>query len=126
MVRIEHYADALVAMVARGTTPAHAVKSLAAHLESRGRARVLNRLKTQLTHRGIADERRDRSVIEVAHDKDVANARQATSHCVSQTSAVRRDATLIGGWRLITHNTLIDNSFKKHLLDIYKCINISL
>ena len=126
MTKAEQYADALVAMVARGTTPAHAVKSLVAHLELRGHKRLLKRLGPLLARRVLIEERSG-VMVEVAHESDAAHAKkEAVLFSGDMHIAVREEPSIIGGWRMVSKNMLVDNTHKRHLLDIYKRINISL
>ena len=118
----ELYADALVAMVKKGAEPAHAVKSLAEHLEACGKSGMLRRLPATLARKGIAAQRGECVVLEVAHEKDVHRAKQEATILYGSVggTTVRHDESIVGGWRLVGQNTLIDNSFKRHLLDFYR------
>lgn len=120
-MKTELYADALIAMVKNGTTPAHAVQALAKYLGARGKSSIVRRLGATLARKHITDERREVTVLEVARRADADAARQAAApYHGGQTAVVREDENLVGGWRLVGQNTLVDNSYKKHLLDFYK------
>lgn len=122
----EMYADALLRMVMSGTTSTHAVKPLFLHLEARGKQGMLRSIKSQLTRKGLALSHKEEAVLEIAREKDAEYAKkEVATHWGSQTVSmpiVRMDESLIGGWRLIAGGTLVDNSFKKHLLGFYKHI----
>ena len=117
-------AEALITMVKKGKSPRDAVTSLKAYLDRRGKSKVMRGLTKALNYSEIVQARRSRVVLEVAHEKDIAYAKQEASayHDNQIAPDVRENDCLIGGWRLITTNTVIDNSFKKHLLNFYNRI----
>lgn len=124
----EMYTDALLRMVMNGTTSTQAVKSLFLHLKARGKQGMLRSIKSHLTRKGMALAHKEEAVLEIARVKDVEYAKkEATTYWDNRTISmpiVRIDESLIGGWRLIGGGTLVDNSFKKHLLEFYKQINV--
>ncbi|MBI5469907.1 hypothetical protein HY968_01100 [Candidatus Kaiserbacteria bacterium] len=95
--------------------PKKAVESLKLMLARQGRSKLLPRIARAL---GRIDERQKatRPRVYVADEKQ---ARQAFAESGISAADVCVDETLIGGWRLEDGERLVDNSFKKHLLNIY-------
>lgn len=118
------YADALIALVERGVTPKHAVKSLASYLQIRSKEGMLRNLKLPLLRRGLALARKETDVLEIARESDASRAKKEVAGRWGKQAGpvVRTDESLVGGWRLVAGSTLVDNSFKKHLLRFYKQI----
>lgn len=122
----ERYADAVIVMTKRGMSAREAVHVLAKHLERRGMIGALRGLRAALAKKAAAEVRRGIIVLEVADRHHAARVKQeAAEHLGAMgismdTIEVREDDSLIGGWRFMRENTLVDNSFKKHLLSFYR------
>lgn len=127
-MKTELYAGAVIEMTKRGATAKEAVHTLAKHLERRGMPNVMRRLRGSLEKKALTEGRRSTVVLEVADHHHAAVARKETAEHLQALGAtadevtVREDDSLIGGWRLMGKSTLVDNSFKKHLLSFYKQI----
>ena len=115
-------------MTKRGATVKDAVHTLAKHLERRGMTGAMHRLRAALEKRALAEVRRGKTVLEVADRHHAAHAKkEATEHLnalgvLAEDVTIHEDDALIGGWRLMGRSVLVDNSFKKHLLQLYKQI----
>ena len=109
------YAQALWKAVEGGKDPKAAVASLVELLKLQSRLELLPRVKHALK-RIAARGKNARARIYVAHQKD---GRAAFEKSGVEEADVYVDETLIGGWRLETADSLVDNSFKKSLLSIY-------
>jgi F0F1-type ATP synthase delta subunit len=109
------YAQALWKSIQKGTDPKEAVASLVRILKDESRLELLPRIRLAIK-RIAAREKNMRPRMYIAHEKD---AKHALAQGGVHDADVHVDATLIGGWRLETSETLIDNSFKKALLGIY-------
>lgn len=123
---MEHtYAKALWKMVEGGMTPKQGVATLHAYLTGRGRASLLPRIGRALARIASRERAKNTIVLSVARDKDVASAKRASANFLKELGAapddleVRVDESLIGGWRLLGREQLLDASFKKSLLSIY-------
>jgi len=127
-MKTELYAGAVIEMTKRGATVKDAVHTLAKHLERCGMTSAMGRLRAALEKRAVAEMRRGKTVLEVADRHHAAHAKkEAAEHLnalgiSAEDIAVHEDDSLIGGWRLMGKSTLVDNSFKKHLLSFYKQI----
>lgn len=110
------YAGALMRMIEQGTSPKEAVHAIREALRARGRDGLLPRVGRafeRLAHRAAA---KGETRITVASHADAAAAQHAAG---VKHAIVKEDATLIGGWRIEKDGTLVDDSYKRHLLDIY-------
>ncbi len=127
-MKTDIYADALIAMTERGANPKEAVAAFKRYAEARGMHGVMARLPAILDRRESAHKRRHEVAVSVAHERDAAHAKREAAEQMKELGVdthavhVRLDDTLIGGWRMEAHNTLIDNSFKKHLMSLYASI----
>ncbi len=109
------YAQALWKAVESGKDPKSAVSTVVKMLEAQGRSDLLPRIVRALK-RLEAKEKNSRTKLYVAREQDAAHARHESG---AKDAEVLVDKTLIGGWRLEGKGTLVDNSFKNRLLDIY-------
>ncbi len=111
------YAHAILTLIEKGETPRDAVAKVYATLTKKGRLGLTKLIAKALVRIAARDERRKESVIVVAHAKDAKHA----EHAAGVTGArVVHDPNLIGGWRLETHDSVTDMSWKKQLLTIYQ------
>lgn len=119
------YAKALWKMVEGGMTPKQGVAKLHAYLTGRGRADLMPRIGRALARIASRERAKNTIVLSVAHEKDVASAKRGAAHVLKGLGAtpddidIRVDESLIGGWRLLGREQLLDASFKKSLLSIY-------
>ena len=109
------YAQALWKSIEKGRDPKETVSALANILEIGGRSELMPRIRRAFL-RLVASESNSQPRVYVAHASDGEKAFKESG--ISEADVIV-DETLIGGWRLETAETLIDNSFKKHLLSIY-------
>lgn len=121
------YATAMVAVVTGGTDPEQALAGLDRTLKRRGhtklRTAILLRVLTLLTE----EEKRNTPTVRIARKEDVATyesaiQKLATELGLSGTPAVVIDDSLIGGYVLETKDTLVDKSYKRTLLSLYRNI----
>lgn len=112
----QKYAAALMHLVENGTNPSDAVAAIAKALEARGRTGLLSRVGRAFERLAEKRAARERTVVAVAREADAAHARAVSG---APDAQIRVDDTLIGGWRLEKGDTLVDASYKTHLLNIY-------
>ncbi len=112
----QSYAHALMRLVENGKSPKDAVASIVKVLHSRGRDSLLSRVGRAFERLASRSALRGVTRITVARAEDAARAREVAG--VSEAS-VRIDDSLIGGWRIEKSDTLLDASYKKHLLQMY-------
>jgi F0F1-type ATP synthase delta subunit len=121
----EAYAQALWTVIEKGMEPHDAVRALHAKLVSEGREALLPRIAHALSRIGAQMNSRDRVTLTVADKAHQDAAIKSAAASIAKLGveernvAVHIDSTLIGGWRLEGKQTLIDSSYKKHLLAIY-------
>ncbi len=113
------YARALWNLIANGMKHAEAVKAIAASLEARGRSALMPRVARAFERIAAREMGRTQTVLTVAKEEDAKRAMLASG---AAEADVIVDPTLIGGWRLMTRDTLVDASWKKHLLSMYNRI----
>lgn len=100
-----------------------AITKLIAHLKSMGRMKMLPEIVREL-QKVAARRHFYRASVEVAHQKESADA----LHAAAREGMVARHATvnpsLIHGWRAQKGGVLIDRSAKRALLHIYQNITL--
>jgi len=122
---MEHaYAKALVFVIERGGKPLASVRSLVRVLEREGRMALLPRIVHAFKRLAATDSVRNSVVLSFAkkNTRVSRKMREALRELgvAKKDVRVEVDPTLIGGWRLEGRGTLVDVSYKKALLDIYR------
>jgi F0F1-type ATP synthase delta subunit len=114
------YAQALYRAIVNGTDPKKAVHALSEKLKREGRFALMHRIAKAFARvaEREGDKSRTRLFVAREHDAHAALAAAAKFTAVEKHD-VHVDETLIGGWRLEISDTLVDASYKKHLLDIF-------
>ena len=120
------YAQALWNSIEKGMKPEDALHALRESLKREGREALLPRIANAFSR--IAQRHANRNnvsltVADKAHEHSAFTAvhEMLTKLGVSKDDVeVRVDPSLIGGWRLEGREQLIDASYKKHLLAIYR------
>ncbi len=118
---MEHaYAQALYRAIQNGLEPKKAIAALTERLQRESREALIPRVARAFSRIAQRESAKGATRVYVAHEKDTNAALEATAR---YTKAIKHDVhvdkTLIGGWRIEAGDTLVDNSFKKHLLDIF-------
>lgn len=113
----EAYAHAVLQVIERGMEPAEAIRRLREVLDRDGKMALLPRIARALER---LKDRTDDAVLLVAREEDIPSAQTAAAQYESTPVSTAVDDTLIGGWRLEAGSTLVDASYKKHLLDMYR------
>ncbi len=116
------YAQALWTMIAKGTPHADAVRALHTYLKEGGREALLPRIAKAFERLAAQHSSADTVVLSVADAKHEHSAKSAAERFMPEAKSAHIviDKTLIGGWRLDARETLIDASYKKHLLELYR------
>lgn len=118
------YAKALLSVVEQGGKPLTIVRSLVRFLEKEGRTALLPKIARALKRLATQDSTRNSVVLFVAKKNTRINKQMRDAlrffDIAHKDARTEVDATLIGGWRLEGRGSLIDSSYKKALLDIYK------
>lgn len=117
MTTHEHYAHALLSVLTRGGNAQEASTSLKRILERSGKMTLAPRIAASLGRiaRGHAHAKSD--VLVVARPADTDAARTASN---APTAQVVVDPSIVGGWRRLSLGELRDNSYKRHLLALYR------
>jgi F0F1-type ATP synthase delta subunit len=115
------YAQVIWRLVQGGTSVRVAISKVEEHLTHTGRQGLMPRVMRSLS-RLVQSHTTQSSSIVVATAADATHAsREAMAkHTIQDTLQTRVDPSLIGGWRLETPVLLIDTSYKKTLLEIYR------
>lgn len=111
----KRYAQALLAMVARGVTPHDAVAKVSVLLQTKGKVPLLPRIARAVRMIGERAERQQ-PVITITDRTQAPHV--AKQNNVEQAQIIE-DRTLIGGWRIFNGTKLKDASYKRHLKEIY-------
>lgn len=110
------YAQALYDAVMKGTDPKKAVSALRDRLVRESRLALMPRIARAFTRIAERDTSRSGARVYVAREHDAKAAFTASG--VNEADVIV-DETLIGGWRLETADTLVDASYKRHLLNLF-------
>lgn len=110
------YAGALMRLIEKGVSPKEAVGSIERALRLRGRVLLLPRVGRAFARMSAQKVTKSQSLITVARAEDEEVARKASGFT---EAVVHIDPSIIGGWRAERADTLVDASYKKHLLAIY-------
>lgn len=109
-----------------GMTPHAAVKAVKELLEKQGRVALLPRIARAFARLAERQSNKNDMVLTVAREKDERRAKSEVKEILATLNAedaslkTQVDDSLIGGWRLEGRGTLVDNSYKARLLDIYQ------
>jgi F0F1-type ATP synthase delta subunit len=116
------YAQALWNIIEGGKMPTEAVHALHVQLRSSGRLALAPRIARAFERIAARDHAKNAVTLTVASKEHEHRARKeaATSGIDVADAIVHVDRDLIGGWRLEARETLVDASYKKHLLAIYR------
>lgn len=119
------YAQALWQMIEGGEEPKKALHSLVESLKAHGRESLLPRIGRAFQRLAEREMRKSTVTISIAHEKDASGAKKEALKILEAAGAdtnavdICVDESLIGGWRLEGAGVLVDNSFKKSLLEMY-------
>ncbi|HVM73730.1 MAG TPA: F0F1 ATP synthase subunit delta [Candidatus Paceibacterota bacterium] len=116
------YAQALWMVIKKGMKPSGAIRAMHEKLTREGRAALMPRIAWAFDHIARRDANRTALTLTVADEAHAPRAHKEASHAGLDLERVenRVDTTLIGGWRLEGQEQLIDASYKRHLLAIYR------
>ena len=120
------YAQALLTTITDGMNPTEAVKSLHALITQEGRMALFPGIARAFSQLASDVNMQDRVEITVSKSEDVVLATSAVQKVLgaigidSPTLHTKVDDTIIGGWRAQGSNILVDNSFKSHLLHLFR------
>ena len=112
----EKYAQALVAIIKKGGDAEKAASSLKDVLVRRKQLSLAPRIARALSREAEKAARAPQELLLVAREGDEAKARKESK----VTGEMRVDSTLIGGWRAISKDTLVDASHKSQLQALYR------
>jgi len=101
-------------------TPSDAVRAMHKKLKAEGREALMQRIAKSFSRLAYTDMHRNIQTLSIADASQEAHARAEAQ--VGSEVAVAIDPSLIGGWRLEGQERLVDASYKKHLLSLYRRI----
>jgi F0F1-type ATP synthase delta subunit len=122
------YAQALWELVSKGMGAKDAVHAIHARLEKEGRAILMPRVAHAFARIAERESRKRDYTLTVAREGDLAHAKKEVHTYTSELGIAEADLktqvddSLIGGWRLEGNERLVDVSYKKRLLDLYKSV----
>lgn len=114
------YAQALDLLIKDGVSEADAAEKLLTHLKASGRTKLLPQLLRELKTQ--VKRRQKRGVILEAASPVEAKLAEEAARREGVTAQAVINPALIRGWRLATADTLIDQSGKRALIDLYRRI----
>ncbi len=112
------YAQAVIELEAKGVKTPELTKHLIAHLTKAGRLKLLPKILRELK-KIDARHAKEWSALEVASDADTAHAKKELESMGVHVGEVKKNPSLIKGWRILQKDTLIDRSAKKSLVNLY-------
>lgn len=115
------YAQAIAAILAKGTDEKVVADSLVSQLKSSGRMKLLPGILRELR---VLESRNETlaAIVEVASAKDKSAALEGAKEVGIEASDVVVNPDLIAGWRARSGSTLVDRSAKESLLSLYRRI----
>lgn len=119
------YATALWKIIEGGTDHRKAVMALREKLQQDGREALLPRIARAFERIAEREAKKNDIILSVAKESDERKAKSAAKEALASmkvetdTLKTHVDESLIGGWRLEGKGVLVDNSYKKQLLDLY-------
>ncbi|NBV77385.1 hypothetical protein EBR66_04440 [bacterium] len=113
------YARALLQLIQNGMAHADAVRTVAKVLESKGRSALMPKVARAFNRLIQRESGKITNTLFVAKEHHASRAHKESGE---HDARVVVDPTLIGGWRLVKSDSLVDVSWKKHLLSIYNRI----
>lgn len=121
-----YYAQALISTVDRGMSEEEAVEKIIALLRQKGHLKLLPRIKRRVDRIIAKRERFETPKIRVAtrqdHTKLKATIEAHIQALTDKEPRVLEDDTVIGGYVIETHNTMIDASYRSALMKLYRNI----
>jgi F0F1-type ATP synthase delta subunit len=113
------YAKAIENLLAKGGDAKMIVAQLRAHLEERGRTKLLPGILRELK---VLEARKANLApsVEVASEAEAHAALAAAKKAGIDASKARVNHALIKGWRARSGGALIDRSAKQGLIDLYR------
>ena len=121
----ESYARALMSLIEKGMEPKKALRGLVESLKVRGREGLLPRIARAFERLAAKEMNKNAVVVSVAREKDVHKAKREVKALLKEIDATSKDVritvdeSVVGGWRFEGKGILVDNSFKKSLLEMY-------
>ena len=112
----EKYAQALMHVIKNGENAEEAARSLKDVLTRRKQLSMAPRIARALSREAEKAARAPQELLLVAREEDTEAARKESG----VAGAVRVDETLIGGWRAVSKDTLVDASHKSQLQALYR------
>lgn len=119
------YAQALWKMIEKGGSPSHAVKAIHTSLVTHGREALMPKVARAFGHLAQRELAKRTYTLSVARETDLRTAHKEALKALGTESPLVHtvvDTSLIGGWALTGSEVLIDHSYKKQLLDLYRRI----
>jgi F0F1-type ATP synthase delta subunit len=117
------YAQALMKLIQNGMTASDAVSAMHKKLKAEGREALMPRIAKSFSRLATTDMHRTVETLSIADASHEAHARSEAKAGSGVVAVV--DSSLIGGWRLEGQERLVDASYKKHLLSLYRRITQS-
>ncbi|MDP3645546.1 MAG: F0F1 ATP synthase subunit delta [bacterium] len=105
--------------------PQKAVHALREILVARGREVLFPRIAKAFERIAVRESNRADVTLHIADEKDERHARSEAKKALAEMKLdtgitnIKIDGTLVGGWRLESGEHLLDNSYKRHLLNLY-------
>ena len=112
------YAQALVELERKGAKASLLTTHLIAHLTTVGRLKLLPKILRELKKMQARHEK-EFTKLEVASEKETANALTELKKLGIDTNGVHVNHSLIKGWRILQKDTLVDRSAKQQLVSLY-------
>lgn len=109
------------ARMREGATDESVVAGLVRHLKETGRMKLLPGIVRELKKLEARAEKHA-AILEVASERETSAAEAALKEAGITPQHTIVNTSLIRGWRVRAHGTLIDRSAKQSLIDIYQNI----
>ncbi len=89
-------------------------------LKRRGHEKLLPAILSAYERILAKESKTAKEVVVVAHEKEGVKAKAHAEKFGAVDPTVRVDHTIVGGWRYMGKSTLVDHTYKRALLDLYR------
>ena len=124
---VNDYSSALFELLAKGSQGDALLESLQSLLKKKGHERLYASILKDLLAKFEKDKQRNSIQVMVGREKDIPHLKESILEAMATLGTEKEflshvDTTLIGGFKIKSHDKVIDRSYKKQLLTIYRSL----
>lgn len=124
---VQDYSSALFDLLQSNGDSEALLDSFKAFLKKKGHEKLYAQILKDLLSKLQKNTDKNSIQVVVSREKDITNLEESISKSIATFGTTKEfstlvDPTLIGGFKIIGHDKVIDHSYKKQLLTIYKSL----